>query len=88
MLSNLRISPRDILVKSFPHQQAIKPPRRPPARWIGFGAVYLSRIVRTGLESLFESANSFGQALSELRQFLTAKQKQCDCQNHQQVPRL
>jgi hypothetical protein len=48
----------------------------------------LCRFVRTRLDGVLKSPNSLGQALPELRQLLRAEQKQCDCQNHQQVPWL
>lgn len=48
----------------------------------------LCRVARTRLESVFESPDSLGQALSEFGQLLWAEQKECDGQNHQQVPGL
>jgi hypothetical protein len=48
----------------------------------------LSWIFGVRLNSIFEAPNSFGQALPKLRQLLRAEQKQCNYQDHQQVPRL
>src|SRR5579863_3692071 len=50
--------------------------------------VALRRFVRAWLDGVLESPNSLGQTLPELRQLLRAEQKQCDCQNHQQMPWL